>query len=42
MCLNSTRSNPLGHWKHHQLPNVCPKDLWQLNEGARFFECEPQ
>jgi transposase len=24
-----------GHWKHHQLPNVCPKDLWQLNEGAR-------
>ena len=24
-----------GHWKHHQLPNVCPQDLWQLNEGAR-------
>lgn len=24
-----------GHWKHHQLPNVCPKDLWQLSEGAR-------
>jgi transposase len=24
-----------GHWKHHELPNVCPKDLWQLNEGAR-------
>jgi hypothetical protein len=24
-----------GHWKHHQLPNVCPKDLWQLNEGGR-------
>jgi len=23
------------HWKHHQLPNVCAKDLWQLNEGAR-------
>jgi transposase len=24
-----------GHWKQHTLPNVCPKDLWQLNEGAR-------
>ena len=24
-----------GHWKHHELPNVCPKDLWQLSEGAR-------
>lgn len=24
-----------GHWKHHELPNVCPKDLWQLQEGAR-------
>ena len=24
-----------GHWKHHELPNVCPTDLWQLNEGAR-------
>lgn len=24
-----------GHWKHHQLPNVCPKDLWQLSEAAR-------
>src|SRR5688572_9891029 len=24
-----------GHWKHHELPNVCPKDLWQLNDGAR-------
>lgn len=24
-----------GHWKQHELPNVCPKDLWQLNEGAR-------
>jgi transposase len=24
-----------GHWKHHVLPNVCPKDLWQLSEGAR-------
>lgn len=21
--------------KHHALPNVCPKDLWQLGEGAR-------
>ena len=24
-----------GHWKHHELPNVCPKDLWQLTAGAR-------
>jgi transposase len=24
-----------GPWKHHELPNVCPKDLWQLNAGAR-------
>src|SRR6516164_11433839 len=24
-----------GHWKHHELPNLCPKDLWQLSEGAR-------
>lgn len=24
-----------GHWKHHQLPNVCPQDLWQLSEVAR-------
>ena len=24
-----------GHWKHHELPNVCPHDLWQLTGGAR-------
>jgi transposase len=24
-----------GHWKQHELPNVCPKDLWQLSAGAR-------
>jgi transposase len=24
-----------GHWKHHELPNVCPRDLWQLSEGVR-------
>src|SRR5438045_4684829 len=24
-----------GHWKQHELPNVCPKDFWQLSEGAR-------
>ena len=24
-----------GHWKHHELPNLCPRDLWQLSEGAR-------
>ncbi len=22
-------------WKEHELPNVCPKDDWQLSEGAR-------
>lgn len=24
-----------GYWKQHELPNVCPKDLWQLGETAR-------
>src|SRR5262249_31363348 len=24
-----------GHWKQHTLPNVCPKDLWQLSDGPR-------
>jgi transposase len=24
-----------GHWKQHTLPNVCPKDLWHLNDRAR-------
>lgn len=24
-----------GYWKHHVLPNVCPKDLWELNDRAR-------
>ena len=24
-----------GYWKHHQLPNVCPKDFWHLNHRAR-------
>ncbi len=24
-----------GHWKHHELPNVCAKNLWHLSEGAR-------
>jgi len=23
------------HWQQHELPNVCPKDYWQLSEGAR-------
>jgi transposase len=23
------------HCKHHELPNVCAKNLWDLNEGAR-------
>ena len=24
-----------GYWKQHELPNVCPKDYWQLSEAAR-------
>jgi len=23
------------YWKQHELPNVCPKDYWQLSQGAR-------
>ena len=23
------------YWKHHELPNVCPKDNWQLGQAAR-------
>jgi len=23
------------YWKQHELPNVCPKDYWQLSETAR-------
>jgi transposase len=23
------------YWKQHELPNVCPKDYWQLSESAR-------
>ena len=24
-----------GYWKQHELPNVCPKDWWQLHHAAR-------
>jgi transposase len=24
-----------GHWKHHDLPNFCPKNLFQLSDHAR-------
>jgi transposase len=24
-----------GYWKHHQLPNVCAKELWDLTDRAR-------
>jgi transposase len=24
-----------GHWKHHELPNLCPKDFWKLSFHAR-------
>jgi transposase len=23
------------HWKQHELPNVCPRDFWQLSQAAR-------
>ena len=23
------------YWKQHELPNVCPKDYWQLGDAAR-------
>jgi len=23
-----------GHWKHHELPNLCPRDLWQRRRSA--------
>lgn len=23
------------HWKQHELPNVCPKNYWQLSQAAR-------
>jgi hypothetical protein len=25
----------VGYWKHHQLPNVCAKELWDLTDRAR-------
>ena len=24
-----------GHWKQHELPNICPEDYWQLSQAAR-------
>jgi transposase len=24
-----------GYWKEHALPNLCPKDFWELNDHAR-------
>jgi transposase len=24
-----------GYWKQHELPNVCPRDYWQLDDRAR-------
>jgi hypothetical protein len=24
-----------GYWKQHELANVCPKNYWDLSEGAR-------
>ena len=24
-----------GYWKQHSLPNVCPKDYWDLGDTAR-------
>jgi transposase len=24
-----------GHWKQHELPNLCPKTFWELSDHAR-------
>ena len=24
-----------GYWKQHELPNVCPRDYWELDDRAR-------
>jgi hypothetical protein len=24
-----------GHWKHHELPNLYPKDFWQVSQHSR-------
>jgi len=24
-----------GYWKHHELPNLCPKTFWELSHHAR-------
>ena len=24
-----------GYWKQHELPNVCPRDWWELDNQAR-------
>jgi transposase len=24
-----------GYWKQHELPNVCPRDWWELDDRAR-------
>lgn len=24
-----------GHWKQHELPNLCPKTYWELSDSAR-------
>ncbi len=28
-----------GYWKHHELPNFCPKDFGQLSDHARRALC---
>ena len=44
MCTGSAYApelNPVeyiwGYWKQHELPNVCPKDYWQLSQPARHI-----
>ena len=36
---NAAELNPVeyiwAYWKQHELPNVCPKDYWELDERAR-------
>ena len=26
-----------GHWKHHELPNTCPRDLWQTQRRRSAY-----
>ena len=30
-----------GYWKQHELPNVCPRDYWHLDDRAPHLETHP-